>query len=338
VPGIEVTDDPLMQARLFSYLDTQLTRLGGPNFAQLPINCPHIPVNDMQRDGMHQTIVHEGLAPYQPNTVDGGLPRVASENDGGFVHVPRPVGGEKVRQAPASFADHFSQAALFWASLSDVEQEHVADAFTFELGKCYETPVRERMLANLAQVDGDLCARVAGGLGLPVPSPVKPVGAIPSPALQQVTGERGPIVGRIVGVVVGPDSDLAGIASLRRAATAKGAVVRIVAEVGGTIGGGQTKEIVERTFLTTRSIEYDAVLIAGGAGDIDDEKLRVLLQEAYRHFKVLGAWGDGIEVLRRAGIRGDAPGVFVSDEAAPTYFKSILNGMALHRFWGRALQ
>jgi catalase len=336
VPGIEVTNDPLMQARLFSYLDTQLIRLGGPNFTQLPINCPHVPINDMQREGMHQTIVHEGLSPYLPNSIDGG-PLVADEEHGGYVHVPRMVSGPKVREAPASFDDHFSQAALFWASLSEVEQEHVAEAFMFELGKCYETPIRERVLANLAQVDGDLCARVAAGVGLETPPPVEPVGAIPSPALQQVTGERAPIVGRIVGVVVAPGSDLAGVAALRETLAAEGAVLRIVAEVGGTIGRGQKKEIVERTFLTTRSIEYDAVLIAGGTGGLDDEKLRVLLHEAYRHFKVLGSWGDGVQVLERAGIDPGAPGVLTADEASPAYLRDVVKAVAMHRFWGRAL-
>jgi catalase len=194
------------------------------------------------------------------------------------------------------------------------------------------------MLTNLAQVDSDLCARVAAGLGLAVPPPVEPVGAIPSPALQQVTGERAPIVGRVVGVVVGPAADLAGIALLRDALTGEGAVLRIVAEVGGTIGRGRTKEIVERTFLTTRSIEYDAVLIAGGAGGVDDEKLRILLQEAYRHFKVLGAWGDGLQVLERAGIPLGAPGVLTSGEADAAYAKNVVKAIALHRFWGRALQ
>ncbi len=164
VPGIEVTNDPLMQARLFSYLDTQLTRLGGPNFTQLPINCPHIPTNDLQRDGMHQSLIHDGIAPYLPNSLDGGRPAVASAAEGGYVNVPRAVAGDKVRASPASFDDHFSQATLFYRSLSEVEQEHVIEAFTFELRKCYEQPIRERVLKNLANVDSGLCGRVADAL------------------------------------------------------------------------------------------------------------------------------------------------------------------------------
>jgi catalase len=222
VPGIEVTDDPLMQARLFSYLDTQLTRLGGPNFTQLPINCPHAAVNDNLRDGMHQTAVHQGQAPYLPNSVDGGRPQPAAARQGGYVHLPRQIDGSKVRESPASFDDHFSQATLFWASMSEIERVHIVEAFTFELGKCYEQPIRERMLAVLANVDADLCAAVAAGLGLPAPSGDPATGVTPSPALSQLPPGPGPITGRVIGVVAAPGADLAGIAKLRKAVAGEG--------------------------------------------------------------------------------------------------------------------
>jgi catalase len=125
VPGIEVTNDPLMQARLFSYLDTQLTRLGGPNFAQLPINRPHCPVNDLLRDGMHQTAIHTGVAAYHPNSIDDNQPLLADESAHGYVQTPRPIAGPAVRANPVSFADHFSQATLFYQSLTLVEQAHI---------------------------------------------------------------------------------------------------------------------------------------------------------------------------------------------------------------------
>src|SRR3954467_4684745 len=170
VPGIDPTDDPLLQGRLFSYLDTQLTRLGGPNFGQLPINRPHVPTNDMFRDGYHQTAVHAGVAPYRPTSVDGGAPFVADAGNGGYVEVAQPVEGAKGRTAPASFDDHFSQARMFYCSLSDVERDHIVDALTFELGKCYEQTIKARMLTVLANVDPDLTAAVAKGLGLPAPT------------------------------------------------------------------------------------------------------------------------------------------------------------------------
>ncbi|MEO6081833.1 MAG: catalase, partial [Umezawaea sp.] len=332
VPGIEVTNDPLMQARLFSYLDTQLTRLGGPNFTQLPINAPHVPVNDNLRDGMHQTAIHQGLAPYQPNSIDGGQPTT----EDGYVHLPREVAGPKARANPVSFDDHFSQAALFWASMSEVEQAHIVEAFTFELSKCYEQPIRERMLRVLANVDARLCARVAAGLGLPAPDGEPVHGVVPSPALSQLTTAPGPIAGRVVGVVASPGADIAGVAKLRKAVEGQGAVLRVIAEVGGELGKGRSKEVVERTLPATRSIEYDAVLIAHGT-TVFDPRLAVLLQEAFRHCKVLGAWGDGADLLRSAGIDTTAPGVLLADAMVKSYPTELVTAIGLHRVWDRVV-
>jgi catalase len=336
VPGIDVTNDPLMQARMFSYLDTQLTRLGGPNFSQLPINCPHAAVNDNLRDGMHQTAIHTGLAPYLPNSIDGS-PLVADAEHGGYIAVPTEVSGPKVRQNPVSFDDHFSQATLFWLSMTDIERDHIVEAFTFELGKCYEQPIRERQLGVLAEVAADLCERVATGLGLPAPAPHgTPATITPSPALSQIPLVPGPVAGRVVGVVAGPGADLAGIAQLRAALAAEGAVLRVIAPVGGTLGTGKRTEIVERTLLTTRSVEFDAVLIADGTAGLRDVKLSVLLQEAFRHCKALGAWGDGSQVLLDAGIDTAAPGVLLADGCGDDLTSGLIAALGMHRAWERA--
>ncbi len=189
VPGIDVTNDPLLQARLFSYVDTQLTRLGGPNFHQIPINRPHAPVNDMVRDGFHQDAVHGGVAPYKPNSLDGGCPFFAGgAKDGAFVDVPAHVAeAVKVRANPTSYDDHYSQTRQFWLSMSPPEKEHIVLAYTFELAKCFEQAVKERQLLALANIDPDLCAQVAAGLGLAVPGPTEPlVDLDPSPALSQI--------------------------------------------------------------------------------------------------------------------------------------------------------
>jgi catalase len=322
VPGIEVTSDPLMQARLFSYLDTQLTRLGGPNFAQLPINRPHCPVNDMLRDGMHQT---------------GGQPLLADDADRGYVQTPRPVQGDVVRATPVSFADHFSQASLFYASLGTVEQEHLVEAFTFELGKVYEQAIKERELAVLANVDTDLCARVAAGLGLPAPDgepgPARDVAA--SPALSQMVTVPGPITGRTIGVFADSGADLAGIGKLRRAAAKLGATVRVIAAVGGMLDDGTHSETVERTLLTTRSIEFDALLIAAGTTPAADLKLALLLQEAYRHCKTLAAWGDGSQT--RCGIPLEGPGMTLGKTVAKTFTDQLFTSIGMHRAWQRAI-
>jgi catalase len=336
VPGIEVTNDPLMQARLFSYLDTQLTRLGGPNFSQLPINRPHAPVNDMLRDGMHQTAVHTGLTAYKPNSIDDNEPQVATADEGGYVQVERPVVGNIVRAAPASFDDHFSQATAFFRSMSPVEQAHIVEAYTFELGKVYEKPIRERVLTVLANVDADLCAQVAAGLGLPAPkgSPAKDV--VLSPALSQVVTEPGPIDGRKIGIIADAGSDLDGIAKIRKAAKKLGAEVLVIAPIGGELTDGTTTEIIERTLLTTRSIEFDALVVADGTTPTNDIKLVLLLQEAFRHCKGMGAWGTGAAILAAAGIATDGPGVCTADSVTKAFTDELAAGLGLHRAWDRA--
>ena len=336
VPGIEVTNDPLLQARLFSYLDTQLTRLGGPNFSQLPVNRPHCPVNDMLRDGMHQTAVPTGLAPYRPNSLDGGQPLVADAADGGYVQTARPVEGAAVRANPVSFDDHFSQAAMFYRSLTPLEQAHIVEAFTFELGKCYEQAVKERELQVLADVDTGLCEQVAAGLGLPAPAGSPPEDVTLSPALSQMVTEPGPIAGRKIGVIAGVGADLAGIDKLRKAAAKLGASVLVVAPAGGVLSHGARQETVERTLLTARSIEFDAVVVAGGTTPSGDIKLVLLLQEAFRHAKVLGAWGDGTAVLEAAGIPAGSAGVVTADTVVKSFTDQLTAAVGLHRVWQRA--
>jgi catalase len=336
VPGIEVTNDPLLQARLFSYLDTQLTRLGGPNFTQLPVNRPHCPVNDMLRDGMHQTAVHTGTAPYQPNSLDGGQPLPTDAGHGGYVQVGRPVDGSTVRANPVSFGDHFTQPAMFYRSLTPLEQAHIVEAFTFELGKCYEQAIKERELQVLAQVDQELCAQVAVGLGLPTPKGSPPNDVTLSPALSQVVTEPGPIAGRKIGVIADTGSDLAGIDKLRRAVTRLGASVLVIAPVGGVLSRGSHRETTERTLLTARSIEFDALVVAGGTTATSDIKLVLLVQEAYRHAKALGAWGSGAAVLEAAGISADTPGVVTGDSVAKPFIDQLATAVGLHRAWDRA--
>jgi catalase len=347
-PGIDVTNDPLLQARLFSYLDTQLTRLAGPNFPQIPINRPHAAVNDMLRDGFHQQAVHAGVAPYRPNSLDGGNPFVATDAEQAFLDVPVTVAeASKVRASPASFDDHYSQVRLFWLSMSPVEQEHIIRAYTFELGKCYEQPIRERQLLALANIDPMLCAQVATGLGLPAPAPTVPfVEVAPSPALSQVGGAW-PADGRTVGIVVDPAGDLDGLAGLRETVFAAGMVPLLIAPHGGLVGGVP----VQRTFATARSVEFDALLLggapvpapdaipardakAGAAGSRSvDPRVLLMVEECWRHAKAIGAWGAGGTVLTAAGVDG-SPGVIAGDAAADV-FADLLRLMGAHRVWER---
>ncbi|OUC99289.1 catalase [Streptosporangium minutum] len=350
VPGIDVTDDPLLAARLFSYLDTQITRLAGPNFAQIPINRPHAPVNDMLRDGFHQSAVHRGVAPYKPNSLDGGCPFHAGAAEGAYVEVPLEVAGRKVREAPASYADHFSQPRLFWRSLSPVEREHLVSAYTFELSKCYEQAVKERTLHVLAEIDPVLCEQVADGLGLPAPQPSQPPAAhLPSsPALSQV-GREWPVDGRIIGIVADDSSDLGVVGAVRQAVLGAGMTPLIIAPKGGMLGGSLA---VQRTFATARSVEFDAILLAGApvpgkdaygardakAGDAAgagvDPRVALMVGEAYRHAKVLGGWGAAERAFVQAGVPASAAGVVLGDDGEAV-LRDAVALLARHRVWDR---
>ncbi|MBB5085301.1 catalase [Nonomuraea endophytica] len=345
VPGIDVTDDPLMAGRLFSYLDTQITRLGGPNFDQLPINRPHAPVNDMLRDGMHQSAVHAGAAPYRPNSLDGGCPFHAPD---GYIEAPFPVeAGPRGRLAPASFDDHFTQPRLFWLSLSPTEQEHVIAAYTFELSKVYEQAIKERQLLVLARIDPVLCQEVAAGLGLPVPDGAPEGDPEPSPALSQV-GESWPTAGRVIGIVAGDDLDA--VRTARQAVLEGGMVPLVIAPAGGVLPGEGEPVSVQRTFAAARSVEFDAILVAGapepaadaqgvrdakaGVGGAVDPRVVLLLGEAYRHAKPIGGWGDAQEVFDAAAIPAGAPGV-VTGDAAAAVLEKVTDLLARHRVWER---
>ncbi|MFE4861157.1 catalase [Streptomyces sp. NPDC056670] len=352
VPGIDVTNDPLLQGRLFSYLDTQLTRLGGPNFGQLPINRTHAPVNDMLRDGMHQTAVHRGVAPYRPNSLDGGCPFTAGADAGAFIEVPAPVAASrKVREASASFDDHFSQPRQFWLSMTPPEREHIIAAYTFELGKCYEQAIKERALRVLANIDSQLCEQVAAGLGLPAPAATLPLAdPEPSPALSQI-GQVWPSDGRIIGIVADAACDLDGVESVRQAVLDAGMVPLVIAPAGGTIEAGGDPITVQRTFATARSIEFDAILMAGipavgadgyAARDAKaterltptDPRLLLLLNEAFRHGKAIGLWGNADTVLPAAGIPADALGV-VNASTGSAALEQVVQLLGAHRVWER---
>jgi catalase len=354
VPGIDITDDPLLAGRLFSYLDTQISRLGGPNFAQIPVNRPHAPVNDMLRDGMHQTAVHTGVAPYRPNSLDGGCPFTAGADTRAYVETPvRVPEATKARTAPASFADHFTQPRMFWLSMSPVEREHIVAAYTFELGKCYEQAVKERGLRVLANIDPELCEQVAAGLGLPAPEPTVPiVGVDPSPALSQV-GDTWPLDGRVIGVVTDGRSDLDGVRTVREAVLTAGMVPLVIAPTGGTLDPDGEPVTVQRSFATARSVEYDAVLLAGtpepapdayGARDAKagepgtdgsaDPRVLLLLAEAYRHGKALGGWAGAEAALEAAGVPTSAPGVVTADTGTSA-LEQITGLLTRHRVWDR---
>jgi len=350
VRGIEVTDDPLLQGRLFSYLDTQLSRLGGPNFEQLPINRPHAPVNDMLRDGMHQSADHAGVAPYKPNSLDGGCPFHAGA-DTAFIDVPTPVAaGVKERAQPASYDDHYSQVRLFWRSLTPVEQQHTASAYAFELSRCYEQAIKERQLQALANIDAGLCATVAAALGLPAPEPTVPLADVtPSPALSQVGGQW-PVAGRVVGLVADATSDPTVLTAVRDGLASVGVLPLVVGPHGGLLDRADPDSAVQRTWATATSVELDAVVLltaaapapdalpgldakAGAPGGTHDPRVVKLVQEAFRHAKPLLATSAGASVLEVAAVPG-AAGVLVADDPA-AIVEQATAWLTTHRVWER---
>jgi len=348
VPGIDVTNDPLLQVRLFSYIDTQISRLGGPNFDQLPINRSHAPVNDMLRDGAHQSAVHQGVAPYHPNSLDGGCPFIAGEDQGAFIDIPAHVAqSRKVREVPADFDDHFSQPRLFFSSLSSVEQDHVIGAYTFELGKCYEQAVKERQLQALANIDTGLCESVATGLGMPAPVATVPLtDETPSPAVSQIGGVW-PVAGRQVGIVADETSTASHVTKLRDELFRQGVVPLVIAPHGGTLADATP---IQRTYATASSVEFDALILtcaaapapdavpsldakAGADGSVVDPRVHKLIAEMWRHAKPLAGVDDGSQVLDAAGVPGQAPGVLAGSPGS--VLPELLELLAGHRVWDR---
>lgn len=326
-PGIDVTADPLLQGRLFSYIDTQISRLGGPNFNQIPINRPHAPVNDMFRDGMHQSASHAGVAPYSPNSLDGGNPFTATATEGARIDVPVALpAAEITREQSATFDDHFSQARLFYLSLTPTEQEHVTSAYTFELGKCYEENIKVRQLGILAQIDTDLAATVAKGLGLPAPEKAQLADPTPSPALSQI-GQEWPVESRQIGILTSNDTSVAEVKKLVDAIDAANMVPLVIGEHGGTLGKKSEGVSISRTYDTARSIEFDAIVVADAPKRFEVD---VLIAEAFRHQKAIALAGgmDNVQVDIQAG------GVVSVDKLVDAA-EALIPLLRTHRVWGR---
>ena len=308
-PGIDVTNDPLLQGRLFSYLDTQLLRLGGPNFSQIPVNRPVVEVHNVNQDGFHQHRVRRGRANYSPNTTGGGCPAIATHAQGAYRHYTQPVSGEVVKRRSPSFGDHFSQAQLFWNSMSAYEKQHIVDAFSFELGKVGTPQIRQRVLDRvLAQVDATLASAVAAKVGLAVTAdPVANAGKS-SPALS-LASQPSSAETRRVAVLVGDGVEASSLEVAVAPLRAAGAVVELLAPHGGAVStdtGGSLP--VDRAVVTMSSVLYDAVLVADGAASVEalleDGEAVHYVAEAFRHGKPIGAFGDGMLLLAAAPLVG----------------------------------
>ena len=313
VPGIEFSNDPLLQGRLFSYQDTQLSRLGGPNFHQIPVNAPRCPFHNFQRDGLRQMEVPKGRVNYEPNSFDQGAPRENPTR--GFVSVPEEMDGPKLRKRSETFADHYSQARMFFNSMTGPEQHHIISAFAFELAKVETMTIRLRMLGHLANIHETLHDEVAAALGLrekgdSIKPAVPPRELPPSPSLSLVTKAPITLKGRKVGVLLSDGFDGRLLAALRRATKAAGASLAVVApKIGGVVDGSGVLTEGDFALSGGPSIFFDACVVLvseDGARDLSTQAAAVdWVANAFAHLKVIGHAEGAQALLDRAGVEPD---------------------------------
>lgn len=367
VPGIDFSNDPLLQGRLFSYTDTQLLRLGGPNFHEIPINRPVVPARNNQRDGHMRQEVNAGRSSYHPNTLGAGCPFQAKAVDGGFTSVPAGTAAPKIRARSDKFFDHFSQATLFWNSQSAAEKAHLVGALRFELGKVETPAIRERMVGLLTQVDPSLAELVAGGLGIPGPlkprlpmnrsvpadgnqkdfEPRKPAPFLErSAALSMASTRKDTIRTRKVAVLAADGVDEVVLDEIVELIRNAGATAKVVAPQLGPLKGAKGGSVpADMSFLTAASVLFDAVFVPGGipcaatlAGMRD---VAEFVRDAFKHCKTIGGVGAGADLvsgfLKEAAVdlRADRGLILVREGGSRKVGEAFVKAMAEHRHWPR---
>lgn len=371
VPGIDFTNDPLLQGRLFSYTDTQLIRLGGPNFQEIPINRPVSAVNNNQRDGFMRQTINPGKSSYSPNSLANNDPAQAKAAEGGFTSYPERIEAHKVRARSKSFFDHFSQARLFFNSQSEPEKNHLIDALSFELGKVKTIAIRERMVGILAQIDKGLAAAVAYAIGVSVPQhPEQPMNrSIPadgkpedfqpvqvesslakSEALSMAGTIKDSIKSRKVAILAADGVDGKSLNTVKQALVAEGAVVEVIAPKQGYIIAEDDEQILaDHSFLTAASVLYDAVYVPGGTNSVASLEAEAdavhFLNEAFKHCKAIAADQQAMQVLEATYFSKKLPsdstdesvlreGIVIGDNGGKLA-NQFIKAIALHRFWER---
>ncbi len=344
VPGIDFTNDPLLAGRIHSYVDTQLSRLGGPNFHEIPINAPLAPVHNHQREGMHRQAIHRGRVAYEPNSLAGGCPFQAGT--AGFMAFPETVQTQELRGKPEKFAEHYQQAALFYESQAPHEKKHIADAFRFELSKVTVPAIRVRTLAMLRNVSDDLAKAVAAGLGLKLPEPMPralenasapEVTHSPSLSLLARPGDGG-IATRKVAILADAGVQAQSVITVADALMAAGAVARLVGPRIGVIAADDGSALDADASLENHpSALFDAVVIPDG-----EEAVTLLagnglalefLRDQYRHGKTMLVVGAGRALIEKAGIPldGEDPGLIICEHADKRATQAFVSALARHR-------
>lgn len=358
VPGIDFSNDPLLQGRLFSYTDTQLSRLGSPNFHEIPINRPVNPVHNNQRDAHMRMTVNTGNTAYFPNTLGGGCPHLAKMAEGGFTSYEEKIDARKVRDRSKSFSDHFSQPALFYRSLKDWEKTHLTNAYIFELGKCTHDAIKSRMLWLLNQINGDLAKNVADGLGLKIPENVeKPVnqniGADADPkkyepakannylersdALSQEHIHTNTISTRKIAVLVADGFSMKQFNAMCSLLEKQEAVVALIAPHGGSVLCDEGMEhTVTHSLLTTESVLFDALYLPGGKKSVDalkkEGKVIKFINESVKYCKAVAFDGEAEELMNGSEAKNfkDDDSIFLNGKP-----EDFVQAIAQHRNWKR---
>ena len=347
IPGIDFSNDPLLAGRIHSYVDTQISRLGGPNFHELPINGPRTPNHNNQRDGMHRQAIHRGRVAYEPNSLGGGCPFQAGA--AGFTSFPQLVHDDKLRGKPEKFAEHYLQARLFYDSQAPEEQRHIVGGFRFELSKVTVPAIRRRMLASLRNVSEALAAQVAEGLGMALPDAMPTV--LSQPPQAEVTRSRrlsmhafpgeGGIRLRRVAIAVAPGSDGQQVAAIQRRLLEEGAVPRLVAPRIGELRDAAGAVIdADASFENEAGVLFDALVVPDGAEAATllaaDPRAMQAVRDQYVHCKPMLLFGAGASLLDAAGLRpeGEDPAL-LRDRTLDEGLDAFVEALAQHRFWER---
>jgi len=355
VPGIDFSNDPLLQGRLFSYLDTQLIRLGGPNFQEIPINRAIAEIHNDQRDGYHRQTINKGRVNYFPNSLGGNFPRPAPSEEHGFVSFAEKIEGMKIRNRSDKFRDFFSQATLFWNSMSEPEKRHIVQAFHFEIGKVENMEVRQRMVELLNNVDHGLAVDVAEGIGVAGP-PARDGNRVTksSPAVSMANTQKDSIKSRRIAILVADGFNYDDLMRVKEKLQKEGAHTKIISKFLGAVTGSDGKNVeADKNYVTTGSIMFDAVYIPGGRKNVETLKEQGdaihFINEAFKHCKAIAASGEAVDLLLSSQIRevrlaeshtrrpiSDQGVVTISNGGADdSFIRYFIQSIAQHRHWER---
>lgn len=349
VPGLDFSNDPLLQGRLFSYTDTQISRLGGPNFHEIPINRPVCPYHNFQRDGMHRMDIDSNPANYEPNSINDNWPRETPPGPkrGGFESYQARVEGHKIRERSPSFGEYYSHPRLFWQSQTPVEQQHIIGAFSFELSKVARPYIRERVLDHLTHIDISLAQGVAENLGIELSdeqmhvAPPKDVNGLKKdPSLSLYAVPSGNIKGRVVAVLLSENASAADVLAVVKGLKAQGVHAKLLFSRMGQITADDGSVVpISATFAGSPSVSVDAVIVPGGdlSSILNDGEAAYYLLEAYKHLKVIGLAGNARKFKAKLNIDDQGEeGIVEADDASGNFIDEFLKLLAGHRIWTRS--